>query len=103
MLFPYPKTIASARERCNINSGCIKINITRNQDTAVPCPTIYHGRETALPCPLYHSGAAGIYLTNCQLSTVNCQLSTDTYPDKFQPPYPPDFAANNRQKVPQLP
>ena len=58
MLFPYPKTIASARERCNINSGCIKINITRNQDTAVPCP-------------LYHSGAAGIDMT-----TVNCQLST---------------------------
>ena len=45
MLFPYPKTIASARERCNINSGCIKINITRNQDTAQPGLILYHVRS----------------------------------------------------------
>jgi hypothetical protein len=38
------------RSQFDINSGCIGINITRNQDTAVPCP-------------LYHSGAVGIDMT----------------------------------------
>ena len=45
----------------HINSGCIGINITQNQDTAVPCPyaRLIVGKRhcRVLAC---HSGAAGI-------------------------------------------
>jgi hypothetical protein len=36
---------------------------------------------------------------------IRCRTSlflNYTFPNKFEPPYPPDFAANNPQKVPQL-
>ena len=98
MLFPYPKrSQVLARDVISIPVAS-KLILPEIRTRQCRVPTIYHGRETALPCPLYHSGAAGIDMT-----TVNCQLTTDTFPNKFEPPYPPDFAANNRQKVPQLP
>jgi hypothetical protein len=37
----------------------------------VPCPySIIFGRDTALPSPLYHSGAAGIDITQASTSDV---------------------------------
>jgi hypothetical protein len=46
---------------CDINFGSIGINISGNEETAVPFPynTIL-GRETGLPSPPYHSGVTGI-------------------------------------------
>ncbi|WP_333359226.1 hypothetical protein [Microcoleus sp. herbarium14] len=45
-----------------INSGCIAINITRNQDTAfgVSLRLIWRARNGILSVLAYHSGAAGI-------------------------------------------
>ena len=38
----------------SINSGCIGINITRNQDTAFGVSLQFiTAQETAVPCPLY--------------------------------------------------
>ena len=52
------------------------------------------------------SGATGIDITSSESESL-AELPSSfflnyTFPNKFEPPYPPDFAANNPQKVPPL-
>jgi hypothetical protein len=59
----------------DIKSIGIRINITGNQETAVPCSynTIL-GRDTALPSPLYHADVTGIDIKSVGIRIIHLSL-----------------------------